>query len=166
MGRLDHGLEASEELEVAYALEQIHGSLAALKDSYKILRDLQADLPNLSDNPLIAELIRVGQLAMHQKIPMDSFLERLTIYADMQDRLQQALLTAQPAPRERSILEAAAAASLVPSLLLVIERQVPVCPFAFVRSTHPPPLAPSVTLLAAEEMLAMPCIAKLPVVCR
>lgn len=106
MGRLDHGLEASEELEVAYALEQIHGSLAALKDSYKILRDLQADLPNLSDNPLIAELIRVGQLAMHQKIPMDSFLERLTIYADMQDRLQQALLTAQPAPRERSILEA------------------------------------------------------------
>lgn len=106
MGRLEFGLQNAQELEVAYALEQIHGSLAALKSSYQTLRDLQASLPTLSENPLVAELIRVGQLALQQKIPMESFLERLGVYADMQDRLQQALLTAQPAPRERSILEA------------------------------------------------------------
>jgi len=106
MGRLEFGLQNAQELEVAYALEQIHGSLAALKSSYQTLRDLQTSLPTLSENPLVAELIRVGQLALQQKIPMESFLERLGVYADMQDRLQQALLTAQPAPRERSILEA------------------------------------------------------------
>lgn len=105
MARFDHGVQTSQELEVAYALEQIHGSLAALKSSYQTLRDLQAGLPTLSENPLVAELIRVGQLALHQKIPIDSFLDRLAVYADMQERLQQALLTAQPAPRERSILE-------------------------------------------------------------
>ena len=106
MSRLEFGLQSNQELEVAYALEQIHGSLAALKSSYQTLRDLQASLPTLSENPLVAELIRVGQLALQQKIPMESFLERLGVYADMQDRLEQALLTAQPAPRERSILEA------------------------------------------------------------
>ncbi|MBX3170872.1 MAG: zinc ribbon domain-containing protein [Candidatus Eremiobacteraeota bacterium] len=106
MGRLEVGLAAGLELEVAYALEQIHGSLAVLKSSYQTLRDLQDSLPTLSENPMVAELIRVGQLALEQKIPMESFLERLAVYADMQDRLQQALLTAQPAPRERSILEA------------------------------------------------------------
>lgn len=106
MGRLEVSLEPGQELEVAYALEQIYGSLAVLKSSYQTLRDLQANLPNLSENPLVCELIRVGQLALEQKVPMESFLERLGVYADMQDRLQQALLTAQPAPRERSILEA------------------------------------------------------------
>lgn len=105
MLRLDHGLDSGQELEVAYALEQIHGSLAVLKLSYQTLRDLQANLPVLSDNPLVAELIRVGQLTAEQKIPAESFLERLQVYSDMQDRLQQALLTAQPAPRERDILE-------------------------------------------------------------
>lgn len=104
MGRLDLGLDNAEELEVAYSLEQIHGALAVLKSSYQTLRELQANLPVLSDNPLIAELIRVGQLAAEQKIPVESFLERLQVYADMQDRLQQALATAQPAPREREIL--------------------------------------------------------------
>lgn len=106
MGRLDVALEGAQELEVAYALEQIYGSLAVLKSSYQTLRDLQANLPTLSENPMIAELVRVGQLALEQKIPMESFLERLAVYADMQERLQQALLTAQPAPRERSLLEA------------------------------------------------------------
>ncbi|MBN9414026.1 MAG: zinc ribbon domain-containing protein [Candidatus Eremiobacteraeota bacterium] len=106
MGRLDVGLETAQELEVAYALEQIHASLAVLKSSYQTLRDLQSSLPNLSENPMVAELVRVGQLTMQQKIPVESFLERLAVYADMQERLQQALLTAQPAPRERSILEA------------------------------------------------------------
>ncbi len=105
MGRLDVSLETGQELEAAYALEQIHASLAVLKSSYQTLRDLQASLPTLSDNPMVCELIRVGQLALEQKIPMESFLERLVVYADMQDRLQQALLTAQPAPRERSILD-------------------------------------------------------------
>ncbi|MFN8610483.1 MAG: zinc ribbon domain-containing protein [Vulcanimicrobiota bacterium] len=104
MGRLDIGLENGQELEVAYALEQIHGSLAVLKSSYQTLRELQANLPVLSENPLIAELIRVGQLASEHKVPVESFLERLQVYADMQDRLQQALATAQPAPREREIL--------------------------------------------------------------
>lgn len=106
MGRLDLGLETSQELEIAYALEQIYAALAVLESSYQTLRELQANLPTLSENPLIAELIRVGQLTSQQKIPVESFLERLSVYADMQERLQQALLTAQPAPRERSILEA------------------------------------------------------------
>jgi len=104
MVRLDLGLDSGQELEVAYALEQIHGSLAVLKLSYQTLRDLQANLPVLSDNPLVAELIRVGQLTAEQKIPVESFLERLQVYSDMQERLQQALFTAQPAPREREIL--------------------------------------------------------------
>ena len=105
MGRLDLGLEDSQPLEVAYSLEQIHGALAVLKSSYQTLRDLQANLPVLSENPLIAELVRVGQLTAEQKIPVESFLERLQVYADMQDRLRQALATAEPAPRERDILK-------------------------------------------------------------
>jgi hypothetical protein len=104
MIRLDLGLQDGQPLEVAYSLEQIHGALAVLKSAYQTLRELQANLPVLSENPLIAELIRVGQLTAEQKLPVESFLERLQVYADMQDRLRQALATAQPAPREREIL--------------------------------------------------------------
>ncbi|MBT9583440.1 zinc ribbon domain-containing protein [bacterium] len=105
MQRFDLGLETSQELEVAYAIEQIYAALVVLQHAYKTLRELQDKLPAMSDSPLVAELIRVGQLAADEKIPIDSFLERLHVYQDMQERLRQALQLAQPAPREQAILD-------------------------------------------------------------
>lgn len=94
-----------QELEMAYALEQIYAALVVLLHAYRTLQELQASLPALSDSPLVAELIRVGQLAAEQKIPAEAFAERVHVYYDMQERLRQALECARPAPRERAILE-------------------------------------------------------------
>jgi hypothetical protein len=105
MVRFDAGLEAGQELEMAYALEQIYAALVVLQQAYRTLRELQDDLPALSDSPLVAELIRVGQLAAQEKIPIEAFLDRVHTYCDMQERLHQALQLAQPAPREQAILE-------------------------------------------------------------
>jgi len=105
MQRFDNSLEQHQGLEMAYSLEQIHASLVVLQQEYLRLRELQASLPQMSEFPLVAELIRVGQLAADQKIPMESFLERVHVYCDMQDRLHQAIEGARPAPRERAILE-------------------------------------------------------------
>ena len=105
MQRFQTGVLEGLELEVAYAVEQIYASLVVLQQAYGRLQELQESLPAMSDSPLVAELIRVGQLTAEEKIPSESFLERLHVFCDMQERLRQALQHAQPAPRERAILE-------------------------------------------------------------
>lgn len=104
MQRFDRGVALRDSLEVVYALEQIQSSFLELSRLYSLLGERQAPETRLSDNPWLVELLRLGLMAAEGRLPVESFSERLQIYADLQERMRLALETAAPAPAESTVL--------------------------------------------------------------
>jgi hypothetical protein len=104
MGRLQGALALSDQLEAAYAVEQMHLCVVCLRDVYARLQAAAAAAPRLSESPLVAELIRVGQLVAEQKIPVEAFAERLAVFCDLHEQMRLTLSVMPAAPRERNVL--------------------------------------------------------------
>jgi len=111
MQRLEHSVQGRDSLEVVYALEQIQASLLELNRLYALLGERQAQEPQLCHNPWLAELLRLGLMAAEGRVPVESFLERLQIYSDLQERMRLALETALPTPAEAAVLGSAESSS-------------------------------------------------------
>lgn len=103
--RLKQGLEEADPGSVAYALEQLHQVFGQLEAAYGRLQELTA-CPLLSAYPQVAELARVGQLVLRERLPAEALQERVQVFADLQGRLFDALQAASTTRREREILQA------------------------------------------------------------
>lgn len=105
MQRLDQAVSHGEPLEASYALEQMQLSVQQLQRVYAELESEQRAQPAYSESPLLAELMRVGKLAAEEKVPLESFEERLNVFTELQETMRLSLAVLPAAPRERAVLE-------------------------------------------------------------
>ncbi len=103
--RLKQGLDEADPVSVAYAVEQLHQVFGQLEAAYVRLQELTA-CPLLSAYPQVAELARVGQLVLRERLPVEALQERVQVFADLQGRLFDALQAGSTSRREREVLQA------------------------------------------------------------
>lgn len=104
MQRLRQGVLDRNSLEVAYAIEQLQSSLLEIHRLYQAFPQDAEGPPSVS--PWLSELLRVARLAAAGSLPVESFLERLEAYSELQARARDFLESALPERAEALILEA------------------------------------------------------------